>query len=100
MRAAGIAGVSRRRARPTTTVADGSAPAKDLVNRNFTAEAPNRLWVADITYVPTDAGFLYLAVVLDAFSRKVVGWATSLSLATELVLSALDPRFPSAARRV
>jgi putative transposase len=56
MRAAGIAGVSRRRARPTTTVADGSAPAKDLVNRTFTAEAPNRLWVADITYGPTTQG--------------------------------------------
>jgi putative transposase len=51
------------------------APHPDLVDRNFTADAPNKLWVSDITYVPTWAGFLYLAVVLDVFSRRVVGWS-------------------------
>jgi putative transposase len=60
------------------------------VARNFAAAAPNRLWVADITYIPTAAGFLYLAVVLDAFSRRVVGWAMSTALATQLVLDALE----------
>jgi putative transposase len=65
-------------------------PAPDLVDRNFTATVPNRLWVADITYIPTWAGFLYLAVVLDTFSRKVVGWAMATHLRTELVLAALN----------
>jgi len=65
-------------------------PAPDLVERNFTAAAPNRLWVADITYIPTWAGFLYLAVVLDVFSRRIVGWAMETYLRTELVLKALD----------
>jgi putative transposase len=73
------------------TVRDRAArPAPDLVERNFTAAAPNRLWVADITYVPTWAGFLYLAVVLDAFSRKIVGWAMETYLRVELVLKALN----------
>ena len=61
-----------------------------LVQRKFTAEAPDRLWVADITYIPTWAGFLYLAVVLDAFSRRIVGWAMATHLRTKLVLDALD----------
>jgi putative transposase len=65
-------------------------PAPDLVDRCFTADAPDRLWVADITYIPTWAGFLYLAVVVDAFSRKVVGWAMENHLRTELVLEALN----------
>ena len=65
-------------------------PAPDLVERNFTAAAPNLLWVADITYIPTWTGFLYLAVVLDAFSRRIVGWAMETHLRTELVLKALD----------
>ena len=90
MNTAGLYGVSRRRW-VTTTVRDHAAkPAPDLVERNFTAAAPNRLWVADITYLPTWAGFLYLAVVLDAFSRKLVGWAMATHLRTELVLAALD----------
>ena len=73
-----------------TTVRDRNArPAPDLVERNFSAPAPNRLWVADITYIPTWAGFLYLAVVLDAFSRRIVGWAMETYLRTELVLEAL-----------
>jgi putative transposase len=90
MRAARIAGVHRRRWK-TTTVRDRDArPAPDLVQRVFTADGPNRLWVADITYVPTWSGFLYLAVVLDAWSRKVVGWAMATHLRTELVLEALE----------
>jgi putative transposase len=90
MRAAGLYGVSRRRW-VTTTVRDHAAKsAPDLVERNFTAAVPNRLWVADITYIPTWAGFLYLAVVLDTFSRKVVGWAMTTHLRTELVLAALN----------
>ncbi len=64
--------------------------APDLVERDFTAAAPDRLWVADITYVPTWAGFLYLAVVLDAFSRRIVGWSMATTLATQLVLDALN----------
>ncbi len=60
------------------------------MNRDFSANAPNKLWVADITYVPTWEGFLYLAVVLDVWSRKIVGWAMSTSLATKLVLAALE----------
>ena len=90
MRAAGLRGVSRRRF-VTTTVRSESAPvAPDLVQRRFVAERPNQLWVADITYIPTWAGFLYLAVVLDAFSRRVVGWSMEPHLRTELVLQALD----------
>lgn len=73
MRAARLSGASRPKW-ITTTVRDGDArPAPDLVERNFVALAPNRLWVADITYIPAWAGFLYLAVVADAFSRPVVG---------------------------
>ena len=66
----------------------GAAP--DRVERQFTADAPDRIWVADITYVPTWAGFLYLAIVLDVYSRKVVGWAMANHLRTELVLAALN----------
>jgi len=90
MREAGLQGVHRRRA-PRTTVRNPEArPAPDLVQREFRAEGPNRLWVADITYVPTWEGFLYLAVVLDAFSRRIVGWAMACHLRTSLVLEALD----------
>src|SRR3954471_3288251 len=63
--------------------------APDLVQRNFAAAAPDLLWVADITYIPTWAGFLYLAVVLDACSRRIVGWSMGTTLATRLVLHAL-----------
>jgi putative transposase len=91
MREAGLAGASHRRGGPVTTRRDDEArPAPDLVDRNFTADAPNRLWVGDITYVPTAAGFVYLAVVLDAFSRRIVGWAMANHLRTELVLDALE----------
>src|SRR5580765_5775214 len=90
MRAAGLIGASHRRGVVTTRRDREARPAPDLVERDFTAEAPNRLWVAHITYVPTLAGFLYLAVVLDAFSRKIVGWAMETHLRTELVLAALN----------
>jgi len=89
MRQAGLAGVSRRKF-AVTTRRDGGRQAPDLVARNFTAERPDQLWVADITYVPTWAGFLYLAVVLDACSRRIVGWSMATGLATQLVLDALD----------
>ena len=83
MREAGLAGVSRRKG-PRTTRRDPKArPAPDLVERRFDADRPDRLWVADITYVPTAAGFVYLAVVLDVFSRRVVGWAMANHLRTE-----------------
>lgn len=91
MRRARIRGVSRRRGYVVTTRRDGEQrPAPDLVNRNFTADAPNKLWVADMTYVPTWAGFIYLAVVLDAWSRRIVGWAIGETMTAELVLAALN----------
>lgn len=90
MKAAGIVGVSRRRSIVTTRREENARPAPDLVDRNFTAERPDQLWVADITFIPTAAGFLYLAVVLDAWSRRIVGWAMETHLSTELVLAALE----------
>jgi putative transposase len=91
MRAAGLAGASRRRSGVTTTRREKDArPAPDLVDRNFVASRPNQLWVADITFVPTASGFLYLAVVLDAWSRKIVGWSMANHLRAELVLDALE----------
>jgi putative transposase len=90
MRRAGLRGVSPRRFVTTTRRDEAARPAPDLVERRFRAVGPNQLWVADITYVPTWAGFLYLAMVLDVFSRKVVGWAMATHLRTELVLDALQ----------
>ena len=90
MRQAGLAGVSRRKGPRTTRRNAQARPAPDLVEREFHADAPDRLWVADITYVPTLAGFLYLAIVLDVFSRRIVGWSMAGHLRTELVLDALD----------
>jgi len=91
MREHGLEGASRRRRGWKTTVRNASArPAEDLVERDFAAEGPDQLWVADITYVPVAGGFLYLAVVLDAFSRKIVGWSMAAHMRTELVLDALD----------
>jgi len=89
MRAADLAGVSRRKF-VTTTVRDGGRQAPDLVDRKFGAERQNMLWVADITYIPTWAGFLYLAVVLDVFSRRIVGWSMATTLHTQVVLDALS----------
>jgi putative transposase len=90
MRAAQLWGVSRRKAPRTTQRRPEALPAPDLVQRNFTTSRPNELWVADITYIATWAGFLYLAVVVDAWSRRVVGWAMATHLRTELVLEALQ----------
>ncbi len=90
MRRAGLRGISRRTGARTTTRDARARAAPDLVERDFTADAPDRLWIADITYIPTWAGFLFLAVVLDAFSRRVVGWSMANHLRTRLVLDALD----------
>lgn len=90
MRLAGLRGASRRGWPHTTRQRAGTRRAPDLVRRHFSAAAPNVLWVADATYIPTGEGFLYLAVVLDVFSRRIVGWAISNHLYTELMLRALD----------
>jgi len=91
MRDAGLVGACHRQGGPTTTRRDKEArPAPDLVDRNFTASGPNQLWIADITYIPTATGFLYLAVVLDVWSRKIVGWSMANHLRAELVLDALE----------
>lgn len=91
MRMYGLVGAHRRRGFVVTTQRDRNArPAPDLVGRNFKADTPNRLWVADITYIPTWSGFLYLAVVLDAFSRRIVGWSMANDLRSQVVLDALE----------
>ncbi len=90
MRQGGMVGASRRKGCWTTRRDKDAQPAPDLVRREFVADAPDRLWVADITYIPTWAGFLYLAVVLDVFSRRIVGWAMANHLKTELILDALE----------
>lgn len=91
MRVAGLRGVSRRRSFTVTTRRDErQRPAADLVNRKFNATGPNELWVADMTYVPTWVGFIYLAVVIDAWSRKVVGWSIGEQMTCDLVLNALN----------
>ena len=90
MRDLEIQGVSRRGKKPRTTVADDKAPpAPDLVERRFEADAPNRLWLADITYVPTLDGYLFLGVVMDMYSRKIVGWSMRDDLRADLVVDAL-----------
>jgi putative transposase len=90
MRGAGLEGVSRRKATRTTFRDRDAQPVPDLVERDFSAAGPDRLWVADITYISTWTGFLYLAVVMDAFSRRIVGWAMATHLKTQLVLDALE----------
>lgn len=91
MRHAGLRGVSRRRGFVVTTRRDElQRPAPDLVARRFVAEGPNQLWVADMTYVPTWAGFIFLAIVLDVWSRRVVGWAIGERMSADLVLAALN----------
>jgi putative transposase len=97
MRELGLASNVVKAFKPTTTQAATTAvrrcptkqPAENKLAQDFTADGPNRKWVTDITYLPTAAGWVYLAVVIDLFSRKVVGWALSTSLATELVAQAL-----------
>jgi putative transposase len=90
MRRAGLRGCLRGRKRCTTRRNPHATPAADLVNRNFAAAAPDRIWTADITYLRTDEGFLYLAFVLDVYSRRVVGWSMATHLKTELVIDALE----------
>ena len=86
-----LQGISRRRGWCKTTVQDAQARrSPDLVHRQFTASAPDQLWVADMTYLPTHAGFTYLAMVIDVFSRKVVGWQFSESMTVDIVLDALN----------
>jgi transposase InsO family protein len=91
MRRLGIQGVTRGRAYQVTTVSDDTAPRPaDLVQRTFTAPRPNALWVADLTYVMTWAGFVYVAFVIDVFARRIVGWKVATSLRTDLALGALE----------
>jgi len=90
MREHGLVGITRRRKQQTTQRDPAARPAPDLVDRAFKADAPNRLWVADITQVPTRAGSMYLAMILDVFSRKIVGWAMSDAMPAELVIAAFE----------
>ncbi len=90
MRLDGLVGVTRRKKWRTTKRDPEARPAPDLVERNFSATGPDQLWVADITYIPTSSGFLFLAVVLDAWSRRIVGWSMESHLKTPLVLQALN----------
>ena len=91
MREMGIEGVSRSRKRVFTTVADPDAVrAPDLVNRDFTASEPDRLWVTDLTYVPTRSGMAYVCFIVDAFSRRIVGWRVASNMKTDMVLDALE----------
>lgn len=98
MRQAGLRGAVRGRPRRTTVPAKDGLRAGDLVNRVFTAPAPNRLWVADFTYVRTWAGFCYVAFVIDVFSRMVVGWKAATTMRADLVTDALDMAAWSRAR--
>jgi putative transposase len=91
MRAEGLVGAVRGKTRRTTVPAEASAQRlRDLLDRDFTAPAPNRRWVADITYVATWSGFVYVAFVVDLFSRRIVGWRASTSLRADLALDALE----------
>jgi putative transposase len=90
MRAAGLRGCVRGKKRRTTRRDPRAAPAPDLLCRDFVAARPNRVWLADITYIPTREGFLYLAFILDTHSRKVVGWSMAPHMRTELVVDALE----------
>ena len=90
MKAAGLQGVSRRKITWSIRRSVDSRPAPDLVERDFTADGPNRLWVDDITYPSTWAGLLYLAVVLDVWSCRVVGWSMESHLRTELLMDAFN----------
>ena len=90
MRLEGLKGVVRGEKRRTTIADDSAARPADLVDRSFEADGPDRLWVADITYVPTWSGFAYAALVIDAYSRFIVGWRVSGSLRTDLALDALE----------
>jgi putative transposase len=91
MRALEIEGITRRRRKVYTTIADpDGARAPDLVNRNFTADRPDALWVTDLTYVPTRTGMAYVCFIVDAFSRRIVGWRVAAHMKTSMVLDALE----------
>ena len=90
MKAAGLQGVTRRKWIITTRREDAARPAPDLLQRDFAATGPDQRWVADFTHVPTWSGFLYLAVVLDVWNRRVVGWAMTPHMRSDLVIQALD----------
>jgi putative transposase len=90
MRAAGLRGCVRGKKRRTTRRDPRAAPAPDLLRRDFVASEPNRIWLADITYIPTREGFLYLAFILDTHSRRIVGWSMASHMRTELVVDALE----------
>ena len=90
MRQLGLAGAVRDRTRRTTVADPAAARPRDLVRRDFTRWAPDRLWVADFTYVPTLAGTVYVAFVIDAYSRRILGWRAAASMGKELVLDALE----------
>uniref|UniRef100_UPI003EC041BF IS3 family transposase n=1 Tax=Streptomyces sp. 1222.5 TaxID=1881026 RepID=UPI003EC041BF len=90
MRQAGLAGISPRRNKGFTRRDPDADPAPDLVNRDFTATAPNRLWVTDLTMIPTAEGPLWLSAIRDAFSRRVVAWETSARADADLVLTTLE----------
>ena len=90
MRQMGLRGVVRGRKCKTTFADESASRPLDLVNREFHAEAPNQLWVADLTYVATWRGFVYVAFVIDTFARRIVGWRVSGSLRTDLALDALE----------
>ena len=90
MRELHLEGVRRGKPQRTTTPDAAAARPADLVERNFSAQRPNQLWVADLTYVATWSGFVYVALVVDAFSRFIVGWQASRSLRTDLALDALE----------
>jgi putative transposase len=90
MRQSGISGIHKRRFRSKESRRPERPPASDLIRRNFTADRPDQLWVADITYLPTWTGWLYLAVVIDACSRMVVGWSMRPHMRAELVVDALE----------
>lgn len=94
----GIAGIRRGRRARTTAGDDTAQRPADLVERDFAAAAPDRLWLADLTYVPTRSGFVYAAFVIDAYSRRVLGWQTSRSLRTDLALDALEMAIHARAR--
>lgn len=100
MRALEIEGISRRRRKVYTTIADPDAVrAPDLVNRNFTADRPDALWVTDLTYVPTRTGTAYVCFIVDAFSRRIVGWRVASHMRTDMVLDALEMARRSRGRR-
>ena len=90
MREMGLQGIVRGRKRKTTFADDAAARPADLVQREFTAERPNQLWVSDLTYVATWTGFVYVAFVTDVFSRRIVGWRVSNSLRSGLALDARE----------